>query len=508
MLNSTRIVQQVNHSMLWRAGVVLVLLLGFGVRLLDLTDPPLDFHPTAQLLNAIVARGMYYQMAADADPALRAAAVQMMAGAEVYEPRILSGVVALTYLAIGQEQVWIARIYSSAFWVIAGLGLYWLAGRMVSRRAGLVTLVYFLFLPFAIIASRTFQTSSLMIMLLVLTLCAFQRWSENGSWKWSLLAGWMAGLTVLVKITMVFQLTALAVIIVLWRYPLREALRQGKVWVMAILSAVPAFVYYLLLIPGNSAGYFRFWAVAEWSRLLEPGHYVRWLSFLHYLVDLPVLFLALGSTLIAAPRMRILLMGLWAGFFIYGMFFPYHILTHEYYNLPIVPVIALALAPAAEVAFERLGHQAGGWRALAAALVLVWTAYPVWVARSSMMSVNYRYETFAWQAIGEALPQDGKVIALTQDFGFRLMYYGWRAPDRLWLAGADLPVSRGVTADAETTFAERVEGMRYFLVTAEQELRTQPILHDLLFDNYTLIASGDGYLLFDLQQPLPASQDS
>jgi len=42
--------------------VALVFLLGASVRLLDLQDPPLDFHPVRQLRDAIIARGLWLQM--------------------------------------------------------------------------------------------------------------------------------------------------------------------------------------------------------------------------------------------------------------------------------------------------------------------------------------------------------------------------------------------------------------------------------------------------------------
>jgi hypothetical protein len=36
-----------------------LLALGIVLRLINVTDPPLDFHPTRQLRSAIIARGMY-----------------------------------------------------------------------------------------------------------------------------------------------------------------------------------------------------------------------------------------------------------------------------------------------------------------------------------------------------------------------------------------------------------------------------------------------------------------
>jgi len=494
-----------DRKFLWNAGLVAMLVIALGVRLVDLTDPPLDFHPTAQLLNAVVARGMYYQMSPSADPALRDAAIQMMNVTEVYEPRVLSRLVALTYLLIGGEQVWVARIYSSIFWVIGGLLLFLLARQMVSRHAALVSIAYFLFLPFAIIASRTFQTSSLMIMLLVFTLYAFYRWIDIGDWKWSLLAGGLAGVTVLFKITIVFQVGGLALVAVLWRYRLREALRQPKVWVMAFLSILPSLIYYIIVLKDNSSSYFQYWAISEWYRLLAPGHYVRWLSFLDYLVDLPVLFISLAGTLIASPRVRAVLISLWIGYVLQGLFFPYHTLTHEYYNLQIVPVLALGLAPLAELVMARVRDLRSVWRVLAAVIALVWFVYPAWVACSQMLAKDHRQEPAVWRAIGQALPDDGTVIALTQDSGFRLSYYGWRISDRLWPWEIDLAVSaaHGTVHDPQAIFDQRTQGMHYFLVTAEQELNSQTTLRDLLYNHYTLIASGDSYLIFDLTQPLP-----
>ena len=43
--------------------LILFLLAGLGVRLIDLTDLPLDFAATRQLHSFIMARGYYYEMA-------------------------------------------------------------------------------------------------------------------------------------------------------------------------------------------------------------------------------------------------------------------------------------------------------------------------------------------------------------------------------------------------------------------------------------------------------------
>ncbi len=60
----------------------------------------------------------------------------------------------------------------------------------------------------------------------------------------------------------------------------------------------------------------------------------------------------------------------------------------------------------------------------------------------------------------------------------------------------------GTPADLQAIFEERTAGARYFLVTLGGELENQPLLKDVLYNHYSLIAEGDGYVIFDLEQPL------
>ena len=43
------------------AALLVLFVAALTIRLYDLTDPPLDFHPTRQLLSAIKARAIYYR---------------------------------------------------------------------------------------------------------------------------------------------------------------------------------------------------------------------------------------------------------------------------------------------------------------------------------------------------------------------------------------------------------------------------------------------------------------
>src|SRR5689334_25127676 len=94
----------------WIIAALVILGLGLAIRLYDLTDLPLDFHPTRQLLSALKARGMYYQNLGNITEEQRDFAVQQWRIRAAIEPEVMEQIVAFTYRFTG-EHLWIARIY-------------------------------------------------------------------------------------------------------------------------------------------------------------------------------------------------------------------------------------------------------------------------------------------------------------------------------------------------------------------------------------------------------------
>jgi hypothetical protein len=216
----------------WKLGLAVVVLalflLGALVRLIDLFDQPLDFHPTRQLRNTIVARGLYYRQLPDADPERRQAALSFANSVGQYEPPILESLVALTYRSIGQELPWISRIYTTLFWLVGGLFLFDLARRMTSVDGALIAAGYYLLLPFAVQASRSFQPDPLMVMWFILAVYFLYRWSQDQRWRWVVLAGLSAGIAALVKVVIAYMIGGGAIAIVLVTLGFKRALRSRK----------------------------------------------------------------------------------------------------------------------------------------------------------------------------------------------------------------------------------------------------------------------------------------
>ncbi len=486
-----------NSNRLWAAGMLLLLILGVLLRLNDIHDAPLDFHPTRQLHNALVARSIYYRLLPDAEPQRREAAIAFGSAVGQYEPPLIESLVALTYYGIGREDLAAARLWETFFWTLGGVALAAIIRRYLSPWAALGSLAYYMVLPFAVQASRSFQPDPLMTSLLIIGLYFLFRWAETPRWKWAILAGLLLGIATLVKIVIAF-LVAGAAIALVWSVYGRRFWKSPFVWGMALLMIAPSLGYYVLAHAGRASEYFSFWTLDLLFLITDTKFYSRWLAFLGSLFGLTVFFLSLAGTLLAPPRLRAGLTGLWIGYFLYGLTLPFQAYTHSYYHLQMVPLLALGLAPLFDLLAARLSREPRPWQAAFLTLAVFVIGYHAYVARSILAAEDFRAEAEVWQQIGEALPQ-GKIIALTQDYGYRLMYWGWRKAE-LWPLQTALSELRGNKSPAES-FAERTAGKDYFLVTAFGELERQADLKQIL-SRYRIAAQGDGFILYDLHQPI------
>src|SRR6185503_14902834 len=256
--------------------LVLLFAIALSIRLYDLTDLPLDFHPTRQLLSAIKARGLYYETQPDGIPTwkLETAIRQAKLKSDV-EPVVFEHLVAFTYRFTG-EQLWIARIYSSLFWLIGGFFLFMLAREFVSFEGALVSTTYYLIFPYAIIASRSFQPDPLMVMLTLSFWWMFTRWMRFPLWMNAVLTGLLGGLAIFIKFSAVFFVIGGALGLALSRFSLRDLFRNGQVWVIAFLGALPAALYliYGIFIRGDLASQFSGRFVP--ALLFNPFNYLQW----------------------------------------------------------------------------------------------------------------------------------------------------------------------------------------------------------------------------------------
>lgn len=484
--------------------VTLALLLGAAVRLYDLKDPPLDFHATRQLRSAILARDVFYRLNPGTDPATRQAAYNL-AQLEVYEPPLLEWIAGATDVLAGGEYFWIGRIYNTLFWTLGGLALYALLRRFTCAPAAMAGLLFYLFLPFSVIASRSFQPDPWMVFWIVLAALALYHWSESKQWKWALAAGLFGGMAMLVKVFAAFFIAPMMAMAVVNELGWRRFWRHKQPWAMGVLALAPALLYYLALNPARSGDFFSFWMVSLSGMVRTTEFYADWLAMVKGLMGLTTLLAAVIGFTLAEKRARGILLGGWVGYGLFGLAFPYQYVTHEYYHLALVPLVAVSLAPLADAAWRSLRQEAWLWRAVATGAVLFAAFYGLYVSRSTLAAGNFANEPESWRRVGQALPAGRPFVALTSDYGMRLNYYGWRSPSVMWPSAPDLELftlAGSAPKDLSSYFDEMVQGKDYFLVTALAELDAQPELKEILTRRYPLLVRGSGFLIYDLTHPL------
>jgi hypothetical protein len=482
------------------AAVVLLLALGLGIRLYDLTDLPLDFHPTRQLLSALKARGMYYEALTDIPAEQRSFAIQQWKIRAAIEPEIVERLVAFTYQFAG-EQLWVARVYSSSFWVIGAFFLYLLARRLSSTDGALVATAFYLFTPYAVTASRSFQPDPLMVTLIVIFWWSVSKWAdESTSYKWAIIAGLFGGFAIYIKFVAAFFVIAGGLGAALRRDPILELVRKPQVYVMVLLGILPGAMYgiYGVYIAGFLGQQFGGRFIPAY--FLNPSYYLGWIGMLNLVIGGIALMLGLLGLFFFEKEGRRFALGLWAGYALFGFYFNYHISSHDYYSLPLIPIVALSLAPLADLFFVQLTKiTTTRLKQIAITSLLIFGLFStLWNTRAEMKHIDYRPEVQMWTEISEQIG-DKNTAGLTQDYGSRLAYWGWKTLTS-WQTYGDLIYHddlRGAQSDFEQQFAFVASKKELFLVTDFNELDRQPFLKERLA-GYPIFAEGNGYIIFDL----------
>lgn len=486
--------------------ISVLLVLGLGIRLVDLTDLPMDFHGARQLYSLIKVRGMYYEIHPEFPEAQREFAIHQWKSRVPVEPEVMEKLVFFTYQFTG-EQIWVGRLYSLIFWVLGGFFLFLLAHNLVSEDGAVFTLAFYLLLVYGVIASRSFQPDPLMILLIITFWWSLQRWSQNPTWGWTIVAGLTGGLAIFVKLVAVFFIIGGAVGLIFGRYTFKELIRMPKLWVLAVIGALPgtAYLFYGIVISGFLGE--RFGGRFIPALLLDPLNYWRWARQIEIVMGsfFPFVLGILGLFLLDKKQARIFATSLWVSYFVYGLCFDYHIASHDYYSLILVPIVGFSLAAPAHCVLNKLEEAAKApWLRIFVVLIMLFgLAVSFLHIRSELNAVDFRPQAGMWAEISTNLENE-TTVALTQDYGLRLSFWGWRTAI-YWPSSGDINYKsdvRGGNYEFEKHFEQLTAGKRFFLITDLDDLDRQPALQDKLYKHYPIHAQGNDYLIFDLQNPL------
>jgi hypothetical protein len=506
----------------------------FGVRCYHLTQPPLDFHPTCQCWSLLLARAYYFENAGSLPEWQQQVAQFTKQMTPIKEPTILEHLVAWSYRFAGGEHLWIPRMFSIIFWLLGGLFLFLLAREMVSPNGALVSTVFFLFAPFGIFMSRSFQPEAMMAMLFIAGILTIRRYYNRPSMIRLLIAAGIAALAILVKFIAVFPIVAAFLFAGVAKKGLHKGLLNIRCFVFLLVSGLLGTSYYFYTTFG--AGHLRLVAGTIFlpHLLLEPYFWTGWLQVTGRTAGyLAIVAGLIGIALVKDRTDRALLIGLWAGYIVYALLFTYTTATHDYYQVLLLPIVALSLGPTGSTVAARLRLTGRAWRwglAVLGLFVLVLVIYtglnirhdqfrkldPAVKGRLEILCnfiglnphylkcINYDFqdEIAVWREIGETVDHSRRTIFLARDYGYPLKYYG-QLYGNGWPRYQDLEVRklrRLEALDTQTHLENLIKkwSPEYFIVADLADFDRQKDLKDLLTRRFAVIAESSKYLVFDL----------
>lgn len=462
------------------AGIVLVL--GLGLRLTYLDVPPMEFHPTRQYRAALIARASSATAMQSLAPEARAAA-QQMGAQEALEPQVMEGLAVAAYAAIGHEDLRAPRLFSIAAWLLAAACAAWLVRLSGAPAwAALVPLAVTLLTPYGIDASRAFMPDPLMTGLTMLALALAVRHARCPSHT-----GQVALILTVAGACYVKPMAGLLCVPALLLAQLAVRGWRGLLvgGISATVAMAPTVVYYSALMTADSRIDDRRFFPQLWT---QTAFWSGWLEMVDRVVGLQALVFALVALVVVRRPVRAVMGGAWLGYLFMGFVFPHHIHTHDYYSLPLIPLVAASLGAGLP---WLLGAVAGRWRALAAAtVVLLLLAWPLRTAEGRHPWGNVRRARLVaadYTRIGMLVDHSTRVATLEGAYGFPLAYHGQMGAVQLALS-IDRAVARLQGQELPSAMEQmRGLGADFFVGTLYPEVAAQPDLARWLDERGRLI---------------------
>ncbi len=328
----------------------LILVLAFVLRLYKINIALADHHSWRQADTASVARNFVKEGFDFFHPRIDNMIPLIAGGAsntERYffvEPPIYQSVVAPFYYFFGIKES-LARLVSIGFFLGSIILLYLLTSKMINPKVGLLSAFFMAVLPYSIFFTRIVMPEPMMLFACIGMLYFFWQWLEKPT-KWGyFLAVFFAAFALLIKTFPLFLL--LPMIYLSWQKYRFGFLKQKKIWLLVIIAILPLIAWRLWVarfpegIPGN------IWLFNQNGIRFRP-------AFFHWIFAERIGKMILGYWgvalfvlgLILRPTKKEGWFFYWwiAAFLLYVTVFASGNVTHDYYQIPFIPLAAVFLA--------------------------------------------------------------------------------------------------------------------------------------------------------------------
>lgn len=516
-----------------------------AVRLYNINAAKLYFYPTRQYYSFCIARHFYFEgIESIPDWERRIAAINKEA-IDDRELPITDYLVSLLWCACGSENHWAPSFASSAFWLIGGVFVFLTASKYTPSVAAAIAAAFYLLIPYGILVSRSFQPESLMTMMFVAGIYTIFNYYENQSTKRLLIMAAVSGLAILTRFITIFPIWTAFIAAGLCKKGLRKTIFSLHHLVFELIGIMPGFICYAYLALFTDELRMVAQSVFAPQLLWDSFFWVGWLNQIASVVGfIPSAAAVLGILLLRDKTVRSILIGLAVGYLVYALIFAYTTATHDYYQVQVLPIVTLALAPAIAFFLNHLLKKNAALHrvtiAIGLMLLVALLGLLVSIKKSAFRSENkyakyllpFAYKSFGLkpQYLSQFGSSDTGFIKKAQEIGLDvnhsdktitlgnavpLWYYGryaghrwplhrhWPFPDAIGSIGTGAKWRKYRGFSAEELFKQHFSRFspEYFVVTALGDFEKQKSLQEFLYGKFKVLIQEEKYLIFDLTKP-------
>ena len=482
-----------------RVFLILMFLLAALIRRDEIRAP--GFAPTREYTSAIIARAFYYVGNDNIVPWRQNIAALLKHRQPILEPPLTEYLVSLSYRIRGNEEISYARYFTGIFWLIGGIFIYKITRTLLSANAALFATAYYLFVPMGVIVSRSFQPEALMMMMYLISLYYIIVYFETLTKKHLFLAAILTGVTIFVRPMVIFALCAAFIGIAIHKKrSIRRVVDSSFIIFFAISMAIPfAYYGYGILI----ADFMR-WKVAHSFRPHLFVHWEYWKDWFDMGLDVAghfgVIMALLGFLFLRHSVARTLVISLAIGYFIFGLVFNYHIMTHDYYHIQILPLIGICASAFLVTIASTVTHawnRRYSW-VVVGFVLLLGLDFSYKEVRESLYRPVFEAPNVA-REIGEIIKHNPRVVTDAYEYGLPLAYYG-EFSGTWWPETIEEPLYRHPN-DKQYSLQARLDLLgfqpEYFVITNFGRFtRYHQDLKAYLEENCAVLSKTDEYLIY------------
>ena len=355
-------------------------------------------------------------------------------------PLLLQTVLAMEYTALGHLSEWASRATVAVMGISTVLATYFLGRRMYGFAVGIGAGLALAIMPYHVFISRQVLLDVPAGLFVLLAFAALYRYDGPETVRWLYLAAALAGVSCVIKETMVVFVPA-AVLYLAWTRILRRTRVRDAVIAAVLMGAMLApFIGTRFLFSGSAAG-----GYIVYQLFREPNHPVWYFPVVFWIFITPIATLAAvgGVVLCAVKRDRAAKM-LVSWIAVFGLFFQFWPTKLLPYAIILTPAMAIVGARAVVEGYRFVRARwtdtiAKAVAAVACAAILVPMLGPTWragaVIRDSSFSgpftTDVEVQDFAggrevgtW--LGEHTPKNTVVLTMGPSLGNLVSFYGNR----------------------------------------------------------------------------------